>query len=86
MLSVSQSFMSFNIRDCDLWVFFLCSLVRNVVRKLVCTADSRVQVCAIRVYEPRCTVFLKVSIIVFYDISTMLGINFTTKTELFTRL
>ena len=50
-LWVSQSFMSLNIRhrNCVFMCIFLCLSVRNVVYTHVCTADSRVQVWAIRV-------------------------------------
>ena len=40
-----------------------------------CTVDSRVQVCAMRVHEPRCS-FKKVSKCVLYEILIILGINF----------
>ena len=42
--------------------------------------------CAKRVYDPDVEFLKKVSKIVFYKILIMFGINFTTKTELFTML
>ena len=69
-------------------VWFMCIFSvfidqKCCVQTLECTADSRVQVCAIRVYEPWCWISKKVSKIVFYEMLIMFGINFTTKTELF---
>ena len=70
---------------CDLCVFFLCLLVRNVVYTLVCTADSRVQVCAIYVYMNSDVEFYKKCPKLCSMKFIMFGINFTIKTELFTR-
>ena len=60
---------------CVYWSEMLCA-------NCTCTADSRVQVCAIREYEPWYRVS-KSFYIVFYEISIMLAINFT---DLFTKL
>ena len=68
-------------------VWFMCIFSLFIVQKccvhtfMYCTAGARVQVCAIRVFEPRCRVLKKVS-----EILIMFGISFRTKIELFTRI